>query len=203
MDINAGLLPWVVARCLQFADTSSRYTSSLYWAVATMATVGYGDFVPFTNVERCLVLAVELVAGVLAGCLFGSVGVLLRGFDSLDGPLHATLSALAALAKRHRLPKALARRVCDSAQYRAHAAQGLASCAVLGELSAPLRAQVLDATEAAALVAAHPALRAAPKPFLRALVASLRVQTHLPGELICAQARLQRGHSTCAAQRHS
>ena len=45
------------------------YAESLYFSIITMATVGYGDITPVTNVAR-LIAAVEVVLGVLL-LLFG------------------------------------------------------------------------------------------------------------------------------------
>ena len=187
VDVQAGLTPWIMERCLQFADTQTRYVAALYWALTTMSTVGFGDFVPFTNIERLCVIGLQLLAGVLAGCVFGSIGVALRGFDAgLVPGLREQLAALAEVGRKHKLPPPLARRVLASAEHRARAAQGLATRSVLADLSPSLREAVLASTDAAAVVDAHPALRATPRPFRAALVGALRVQTHLPGELIAA-----------------
>lgn len=47
-----------------------RYIISLYWSVITTVTVGYGDIVPITTVERIFVIVVTLlICGVFGYCL--------------------------------------------------------------------------------------------------------------------------------------
>lgn len=55
-----------------------KYILSLYWAVATMLTVGYGDVAPRTNIERFYVVLVMLCGCGVFGFTMNSIGMLLQ-----------------------------------------------------------------------------------------------------------------------------
>lgn len=57
--------PWLVKECIQFADSSTQYSVSLYWSVTTITTVGYGDIVPNTNTDKMVVMMAMFCSGVL------------------------------------------------------------------------------------------------------------------------------------------
>lgn len=61
-----------------------RYAASLYWAVTTMSTTGYGDILPMTNLERSYALIVMLIGVVVSALVFGVLGqIITDAFDSL------------------------------------------------------------------------------------------------------------------------
>ena len=40
-----------------------RYVASLYWAITTMSTVGYGDIVPVNTAERIFAISAMVLRG--------------------------------------------------------------------------------------------------------------------------------------------
>jgi len=53
------------------------YVVSLYWAIMTMSTVGYGDITPKSTKERILTIAIMILSSVVFGFLLSSIGSLL------------------------------------------------------------------------------------------------------------------------------
>ena len=45
------------------ADEFSKYLRALYWCITTLATVGYGDIVPKTNLQTVYTMVVMLLGG--------------------------------------------------------------------------------------------------------------------------------------------
>lgn len=56
-------------------DWFSHYTCSIYFAITTMATVGYGDFTPVQVYEMVLVSFIQLFGTALFGYMINVVGL--------------------------------------------------------------------------------------------------------------------------------
>jgi hypothetical protein len=184
LNAQSGLFPWVVVTCLQFADTTRLYTAAFYWTLTTMFTVGYGDVAPSTNSERCYTMALELVAGILQGIVFGNIGVALYGFDHTNNELRTALVDVTTLQRCYSLPRAMVNRVRDYTRYNWRQAQGMNALYLLSDLGSTLKCDVLEAQKHASAVWGAPLFVGMPDSFVRALLARLRMQVFLPGARI-------------------
>ncbi|CAN0573553.1 unnamed protein product, partial [Ectocarpus sp. 12 AP-2014] len=63
------------------ASLGTRYVASIYWAFTTMTTVGYGDIVVTTTVERCFCVVGMLIGATVFGYIVGNVSVMMESFD--------------------------------------------------------------------------------------------------------------------------
>ncbi|CAD8160415.1 unnamed protein product [Paramecium octaurelia] len=66
---------------IYFSDWTIRYVNSLYWGIATMTTVGYGDISPQTPEERCIGILLLLVACGGFAFTMNSIGFALQEID--------------------------------------------------------------------------------------------------------------------------
>jgi hypothetical protein len=57
------------------------YIDCVFWATATMTSIGYGDIFPLTNVERAVSLLVMILGATTYAGLFGAFAVII---DSLN-----------------------------------------------------------------------------------------------------------------------
>ena len=60
---NSDLDSWLIHGHLLDASWSNRYLNTYYWAITTLATVGYGDIVPCNNIEKIYCIIVMLIGG--------------------------------------------------------------------------------------------------------------------------------------------
>ena len=62
-------------------DSGSLYIASMYWAVATLSTLGYGDIIPETDAERLYAVACTFAGGAVYAYLLGSVCSIITNLD--------------------------------------------------------------------------------------------------------------------------
>jgi len=108
ITITASLLTWLVERGTNPA--MRHYGDALWWAMATVTTIGYGDVIPQTTLGR-LIAGVLMVTGVgTIGLLAGQVGSTLVGRQERETIVGAgaepnLASQMAALAALHEAGK--------------------------------------------------------------------------------------------------
>lgn len=66
---------WVVRMGIENCSWGSQYIYSLYWAVTTIVTVGYGDITPQNEWEIIVTICVELSGSALFGYLINVIGI--------------------------------------------------------------------------------------------------------------------------------
>ena len=74
--------------------TSTLYTASLYWAITTMATVGYGDILPRTKQEIGFSIFVMFVGASIFGYILGTVSITISNADPYERETKRRLVAL-------------------------------------------------------------------------------------------------------------
>lgn len=57
---------------------SDRYVNSLYWAIITMTTVGYGDVIPYNTTEKVFVIIIALISSVIFAYSMNNIGEILK-----------------------------------------------------------------------------------------------------------------------------
>ena len=62
---------------------------SLYWALTTLTTVGYGDITPQNDAERIYASCALMIGGFVFGMMISNVSALVLSLDRQAADLHA------------------------------------------------------------------------------------------------------------------
>lgn len=89
------------------SNITSYYIESIYWAVTTMTTVGYGDIVPTTDGGRILTMAVMLVGVGFYGLLIGNISSLFAESARFKEQTREKLSELSMFMRHYHVPTRL------------------------------------------------------------------------------------------------
>ncbi|CAD8056617.1 unnamed protein product [Paramecium sonneborni] len=92
-------------------DWQKRYIHSLYWGVATMTTVGYGDISPQTTTERLLGIFLLLVACGGFAFTMNSIGFALSSLEEKSNVTKQKVSLLNKYMKKVNIPDVLQNKV--------------------------------------------------------------------------------------------
>lgn len=72
---------WLTVTNVENADWNIRYIYSIYWAITTMVTVGYGDVVPITPIEKVYAIICMLLACGIFGYIMNRIGSIFSSFE--------------------------------------------------------------------------------------------------------------------------
>ena len=99
---------WIYRRGLQDSSVFESYLTSLYWALTTLSTVGYGDITPKTNGEILLSMGWMIVAIYFLSFAISSISSLLSQQDGgRKKQLDKKLSLLDSYSEENKLPRHL------------------------------------------------------------------------------------------------
>ena len=95
------------------AGSEQRYLDSVYWAVMTVTTVGYGDITPQTGAQKLYAIGVMLLGAGVYAFLIGNIASMLNNLDPLRSAHLQQRERLSAFMHYRALPRPLQQRVHD------------------------------------------------------------------------------------------
>ena len=125
-------------------DNGSLYVASVYWAVATLSTLGYGDIVPESNAERLYSVVCTFVGGAVYAYLLGSVCSIITNLDEASNVYFRQLDELNKFMAEKGLPHELRVKLRDYFRFRRNCRAMVEWSNVMHLMSDSLRLEVAE-----------------------------------------------------------
>jgi hypothetical protein len=159
------------------------YIRSLYWAVTSLTTVGYGDIVPRTTVEYSYAIGVMLLGVGMYAFIIGTIASLISERDHVRAAHRERLNKLRSYLSYHGVPSNLKRRIWTYYNYLWESGLGDDEFQTLSEIPEPLRSEVAEYIVGDLLKAA-PIFQDASSALIRHLAPKLKPRLSMPNDLV-------------------
>jgi hypothetical protein len=107
----------VSANGLQDSSTGDKYVNALYYAFATIATVGYGDISPVTFGEKIFGMLFMIMACGFFAYIIGSIGTIVNRSDMLSAEFRLRQLHISQFLVYRQIPKRLRMRIMSYLDY--------------------------------------------------------------------------------------
>lgn len=174
---------WVIRAGIENADSFSQYLRSLYWAVVTMTTVGYGDITPLRNPEYILSILVILLGASTYAFMIGNIASLISKLDSAKIMFWNRIEAANKYLRYKKVPKDLNERVRKYYEYIWAKHRGLDQNIFLEDLPESLRLEAMQ-NIAGEIIESVPIFNLSSKDLKNLLLKSLKHKIYPPDSFI-------------------
>lgn len=75
---------WIEFKNITDADLGTLYVNSIYWAITTMSSVGYGDIYPQTTSERLTALPLIIMSSGVFSFILNKIGNTVSNYNQVQ-----------------------------------------------------------------------------------------------------------------------
>mmetsp|Transcript_17623 Transcript_17623/g.57001 ORF Transcript_17623/g.57001 Transcript_17623/m.57001 type:complete len:846 (-) Transcript_17623:56-2593(-) len=160
-----------------------KYIAALYWSIATLSTLGYGDVVPTTDGERIFVVVAMVTGASTYSYMIGSACSIILGMNEKNQQFYQTIDSLNTYMEDKGIPRPLRSKLRDFFRFRRHNVLPVDASSLLRQMSPMLRSQVSLHVHSR-WITAVPFFRMCDEEFVNAVVLQLTTEAFSEGELV-------------------
>jgi hypothetical protein len=111
---------WTLAAGVNGTDTDvgSQYVISLYWAMMTATTVGYGDISITNSAEQIFAVVIMILSNLMGAIIFGNVTTLIQSLNASENRHSDRTEMIEELIETHGISTELAERMRKTIEYQ-------------------------------------------------------------------------------------
>ncbi|NEN93608.1 MAG: cyclic nucleotide-binding domain-containing protein [Okeania sp. SIO3H1] len=174
---------WLISNSLQSASRRTQYINSLYWAITTLTTVGYGDITPATEIEIIFTLVVMFLGISMYAYIIGNVSSLISNLDATKARYREKLGQIQTYMRENKIPSNLQQKIRDYYQYRWIENRDIRDYHILEELPYPLKMKLALQLHKE-VIEKVPIFQGATRHFFEEIVMALKPEILPPNEYI-------------------
>uniref|UniRef100_A0A8C1KXH6 Voltage-gated delayed rectifier potassium channel KCNH4 n=1 Tax=Cyprinus carpio TaxID=7962 RepID=A0A8C1KXH6_CYPCA len=163
----------------------SSYVTSLYFALSSLTSVGFGNVSANTDSEKIFSICTMLIGALMHAAVFGNVTAIIQRMYSRRSLYHTRTKDLKDFIRVHRLPKALAQRMLECFQTTWSVNNGIDVSELLKDFPDELRADIAMHLNKELLQL--PLFESASRGCLRSLSLIIKTSFCAPGEFLIRQ----------------
>ena len=182
---------WIARKEMLNSPVLVQYIDSLYWALETMCTVGFGDNTPATPWEQGYACFVLMATGIVYAAVFGNMTNAIQALSTSVRRHHGILDDVHEFSDIYNLPPALHHKLLAYAQQHWNHTKGFELGEVIDPLPVSVKAKVLSHINST-LLSRVPLFQHCNPRFLEAIILKLHNLVCLPGDYVFREGDMSR-----------